>query len=619
MKLNLFKLSICFLLVFSGLEAQQSQLESTAKRWIAQNSNELGLKSHHQTNLSFSRKGPSGETLRFQQMIQGVPVFQSEIVVHFNNKGVMTYTSESLEKEAANISVTPSLSSEIALQKAKASLDLQGQITDEQNKLYVLQTENNETKLVYRILLSSFDSPGVWEAMIDAQNGNVISTKDIAIYYHEKEGHGHSKGKNENEPNSKKAVNVFETGTGYIFNPDPLSHAGVNYGGQYVDGNDATNASLDAARTLVTIPELELSGGMYKLKGSYAEIKDLESPSTGLFTQASNTFLFNRNEQGFEAVNAYWHIDNNLRYINETLGIDCRPMTNGGVVWFDPHGVGGEDNSYYSNGRLVFGEGCVDDAEDADVILHELGHGVHDWMTNGGLSQVNGLSEGSGDYWAQSYSRSLSQWENTAPQYQWVFNWDGHNTCWGGRTTGYNATYPGGLVGQIHTDGQIWATSLMRIWDRIGREKTDRAFLEGLAMTNSSTNQQNAARAVRQAALDMVGQFGFTCADIIVMTEEFTTTGYNMPAYDCEDAMGVNDLLNGKIASVYPNPVSDKLNIIMDFKKSETVVVLDMTGRKVLETQIGSNKSYINVGSLPKGVYVLSIKGTSFTHKFVKE
>lgn len=617
MKLNLSCLSIFFLLAFSGVEAQQSQLEGAAKRWISQHSNELGLKSHHDTNLTFSRKGASGETLRFQQMIQGVPVFQSEIVVHFNNKGVVTYTSESLQKDAANISVTPSLSAATALQYAKSALNLQGQITDEQNKLYVLQTENNETKLVYRVVLSSFDTPGSWEAMVDAQNGNIISTKDIAIYCHEGDGHNHGKDHGK-EPSEKSAASTFETGTGYIFNPDPLSQMGVNYGGQYVDGNDATNASLDAARSLVEIPELEFAGGMYKLKGTYAEIKDLESPSTGLFTQASNEFLFNRNEQGFEAVNVYWHVDHSMRYINETLGIECLPMTNGGVVWFDPHALGGDDNSYYSNGRVHFGEGCVDDGEDADVIWHELGHGIHEWITNGGLSQVNGLSEGSGDYWGQSYSRSLNQWEPTDPQYQWFFSWDGHNACWPGRTTNYSATYPGGLTGQIHTDGQIWATSLMRIWDRIGREKTDRAFLEGLAMTNSSTNQQNAARAVRQAALDMVGQFGFTCADIIVMTEEFTETGYNMPAYDCED-MSVSDVLNGKIASVYPNPASDKLNIMMDFKKPETVVVLDMIGRKVLESEIGSNKSYINVGNLPKGVYVLSIKGTSFTHKFVKE
>ncbi|HLV24509.1 MAG TPA: T9SS type A sorting domain-containing protein [Moheibacter sp.] len=603
-------------MTFSNINAQESAFESAAKRWIAENSVELGLKSHHEVDLRMARKGPSGETLRFQQMISGVPVFQSEVVVHYNNKGILTFSSESLQKDAANISVNPAITAEAALNKAKTELNLQGAIMDQENKLYVLQTENDETKLVYRVMLSSFDTPGAWEVMVDAKNENILSVKDISIYHHHRSETYPETGEPAKE--EKSTVNTFETGTGYIFNPDPLSYTGSNYGGEYVDGNDATTDALDAARQLVDIPELELSSGMYKLKGTYAEIKDLEAPSTGLFTQASPDFLFNRNEAGFEAVNAYWHIDNMQRYVNETLEIDCLPMTNGGVVWFDPHALGGQDNSYYSNGRLHFGEGCVDDAEDADVIIHELGHGVHDWITGGSLSQVQGLSEGSGDYWGQSYSRSLGQWEESDPQYQWFFNWDGHNSCWPGRSTGYSATYPGGLTGSIHTDGQIWATSLMRIWDRIGREKTDRAFLEGLAMTNSSTNQQNAARAVRQAALDMVGQFGFTCEDVIAITEEFTETGYVLLDYEC-DEMGVSDILNGKIAEVYPNPVSDKLNIVMDFKKPETVIVYDMAGKKVIESQIGTNKNYINVSQLPKGVYVLMIKGTSFTHKFVKE
>ena len=615
MKRNLTILSVCFMLAFSGLSAQQSPLEGNARKWISDHAQELGLKDHHELDLRLTRNGHSGETLRFQQMISGVPVFQSEVVVHFNNKGVVTYTSESLEKNAANISVIPAISSETAISRAKTEMNLQGDIMFEENKLFVWQTEDNQTKLVYRVVLNSFETPGSWEAMVDAASGNVLRVQDIAFYYK----HDHDHGDPQNDDAAKSVTNTVEAGTGYIFNPDPLSYTGSTYGGQYVDGNDATNDALDEARQLVTIPELELAGGMYKLKGTYAEIKELEAPATGLFTQASPDFLFNRNEQGFEAVNAYWHIDNMQRYVNETLGIECLPMTNGGVVWFDPHGVGGADNSYYSNGRLVFGEGCVDDAEDADVVIHELGHGVHDWVTGGSLSQVQGLSEGSGDYWGQSYSRSLGQWEPSDPQYQWFFNWDGHNTCWGGRTTGYGGTYPPPGGTPIHTAGQIWATSLMRIWDRIGREKTDRAFLEGLAMTNASTNQQNAARAVRQAALDMVGQFGFTCDDVAIITEEFTTTGYVLLDYECEDVMGVNDILNGKIAQVYPNPVSDKLNIVMDFKKAETVMVYDMTGKKVMESQIGSNKNYINVSHLPKGVYVLMIKGTNFTHKFVKE
>jgi hypothetical protein len=309
---------------------------------------------------------------------------------------------------------------------------------------------------------------------------------------------------------------------------------------------------LNNARTSVVLPEIDLTAGVYKLKSSYAEIKELGSPAKGLFTQATSAFNFTRSEDGFEAVNAFYHIDKSMRYINETLGIPCVPYqgANGGLVFFDPHGANSADNSFYSNGQLQFGEGGVDDAEDADVVLHELGHGLHDWITGGGLSQVNGLSEGSGDYWAVSYSRSLNQWTSDTPQYNWVFGWDGHNPFWNGRTTDYGASYSGGLVGQIHTDGQIWGTVLMKIWDGIGREKTDKAFLNGLDLTVSSTNQQNAAIAVRTAAMDM----NYPCADVALMTEKFVEAGYTMPAIALRMNPIPNQTVQAGVSNTYTLP-----------------------------------------------------------------
>ena len=60
-------------------------------------------------------------------------------------------------------------------------------------------------------------------------------------------------------------------------------------------------------------------------------------------------------------------------------------------------------------------------------MIHELGQGIHDWVTNGGLSQQEGISEGTGDYLATAYSRDFKQWSTTDAQYNWVYNWDGHN------------------------------------------------------------------------------------------------------------------------------------------------------------------------------------------------
>lgn len=615
MNLKINSLILGCALSCSMLLGQESSFETPARRWIAENSRTLGIQDYSQLKLSLVRKGNSGETLRFQQMIKEVPVFKSEVVVHFNKKGKITYTSESL-KNIDEIITTPSVLPSEALKKAHEVSKSSGEIIYEETKLFVYVTDQGDTRLIYRVMTNSFDNPGDWETIIDAQNGEVISVEDSAVYHKEKDHEKPAK-KSKKEVETKKTI--LSTGSAYIYDPDPLSKMLVQYGGQYADGSDQTNASLDAARSLVTIPELELAAGVYKLKGSYVEIADLESPATGLFTQTTNQFLFNRNDQGFEAANAYWHLDHNLRYINQTLGIACVPMQNNGILKFDPHGVNAADNSHYvpTTQILAFGEGGVDDAEDADVIIHELGHGIHDWLTGGNLSRVQGLGEGTGDYWASSYSRSLNQWQNTNAEYNWVFNWDGHNSFWNGRITNYTATYPGGLTGSIHTDGQIWSTSLMRIFDRIGKEKTDRAFLEGLSMTNSTTNQQNAAIAVRQAAIDMLGTFGFTCSDITAITEEFTATGYILPAYTC--TLAVNEATEKDIFSIYPNPVSDILKVTAKINKDVIAEIYNMEGRKVLQTTLGNGKNTINVSNLHVGSYILRIKDLEISTKFIKK
>ncbi|MQP23484.1 T9SS type A sorting domain-containing protein [Flavobacterium sp. LMO8] len=556
MKKKLLTLVFSFIGVSQLLVAQVSDKENVAKQWIKSNFKEIKVNSDSDINLRFVRKSISGETLRFQQMVNNVPVFDTEIVVHFNPSGEISFSDHNITKEIVRINTTPQISNERAIEIADKEIGVSGMVSVQESNL-VVYNKLESTILVYRTVTNFEEKPGSWEVIIDAMNGSVLSVKDISIncgtectssHQHATKTSGKSKFFMPKETNSTLA---FESGTAMVFLSDPLSSARVAYGGNYTDGNgqgDTDTAELNAQRVLVNLPEVENTAGTYLLKSSYVEIKNIENPNKGLFTQATPNFLFTRNADGFEAANVFYSLDNSLRYINETLGVNCRPFRNAGILWFDPSGQNGADNSRYSSAGndLAFGEGCVDDGEDGDVIWHELGHGLHDWLTGGSLSQVNGLSEGTGDYWAQSHSRALpNQWNSSDAAYHWMFNWDGHNACWGGRTTNYAALYPGGLVNQVHTDGQIWATVNMKIWDRLGREKTDTAFLEGLALTNSTTNQQNAAIAVRQAAIDM----NYSCADIKVMTEEYTAKGYVMPAIalriNCPGTQTVNADVSG--------------------------------------------------------------------------
>lgn len=540
MKQKLRSVFALILLNVLALNAQESKNEMNALDYIKAHQKEFQVKPNHDFKLRFVRNGLAGETLRFQHVVNGVPVFNSEIVVNYNKKNEVAFTSSSYNTNIELINTQAAISSENAIDIADAKLNYKEAVTFQESKLYVYDFEGS-TKLVYRVVTSAEDLTGSWEAIIDANTSEVLSLKDIAIYCGAECGIEHKHQEKEtvfNKLNKQFAKNettttlAFEPGTAMVFLSDPLSSAQAAYGDTgFTDGNgqgDTDTAQLNAQRVSVVLPEVDNTAGTYKLKSSYVEIKNLENPNKGLFTQATSAFNFTRNADGFEAANVFYHTDNSLRYINETLGVNCVQNVNGthaGILWFDPSGENGADNSHYVNGQLVFGEGCVDDGEDGDVIWHELGHGLHDWLTGGSLSQVNGLSEGTGDYWAQSHSRALGQWSPSDAAYHYMFSWDGHNPCWGGRTTNYGATYPGGLVNQIHTDGQIWSTVNMKIWDVLGREKTDTAFLEGLALTNSSTNQQNAAIAVRQAAINM----NYSCADIKVMTQKYVAAGYTMP------------------------------------------------------------------------------------------
>ncbi|MFK7001810.1 T9SS type A sorting domain-containing protein [Flavobacterium oreochromis] len=545
MKKELFPI---VLLVFSSLflNAQTTNKEKIALDFIYGKSHNNERRTKDEFKLRNVRKGKSGETLRFQQELKGIPIFGAEYIVNFNHDEKIAFSSNSYNSDVENIETTPSLNTEAALKRAKESLDAKGDLVFQESKLFVYNLEK-PTRLAYKINLQYDDKPGDWEIFVNAQTGEIISLKNVAVYHHREDK------KSNKKINDSKIPYAFRNGSAMVFNPDPLSVTKSTYGvGDYIDNGDNTNESLDNARVNVILPEITFDSRakLYRLKSSYCDIGDFESPKEGFFEQRSEVFDFTRDKRGFEATNAFYHIDNSLRYIHKTLGITCLPQKNDGLVIFDPHG----QNSEYiaSSDRISLGVDEIDGGEDADVILHELGHGIHDWMTGDRSSFVQGLGEGCGDYWAQSYSRSLNQWLPTDKEYDVLFNWQGNGESWEGqkRTTNYKEKYPQGLKGSIHTDGQIWATSLMKIYDVIGRKKTDTAFLEGLALTNSTTSQAQAARAFRQAAINM----NYPCSDIDTITRIFNDTGYGLDAVPFILNLPANKVEQTGAGNMFPLP-----------------------------------------------------------------
>lgn len=458
-----------------------------------------------------TRETSAGYHVHFDQYIGQYPVLNSRLNVTISKDNRVVFVANGTRfdynKKVVSDLESINISSEQALIMAKKYLGVRGLINFEKSEPGIYYNKGTFRLAQVVTIVPSEELFGEWQILVDAQTGEIFRAEDVACY---------------DDPVKHKPELVG--GSGYVYAPDPITHARTTYGATgFIDNNDADSDSLTAHRELVILQDISFEGGQYILKGPWAEIRDFEAPFTGLHTNPTSDFFFTRSNKSFEAVNAYYHIDNAMRWINNTLGISLHPFQYTGGVRFDPHGLNGDDNAHYipSTGQIAWGDGGVDDAEDCGVILHELGHGLHDWLTNGSLSQVQGLSEGSGDYWASSYMRSTGYWTSSDPAYYWVFIWDGHNQYWAGRITNYGAHYPEGLTGTIHTDGQMWASSLMSVYDLIGRNATDKNFLTALSMTNSSSNQQDAANAF--IAADQLNYGGSNLVHIIPV---FADRGY---------------------------------------------------------------------------------------------
>jgi hypothetical protein len=110
---------------------------------------------------------------------------------------------------------------------------------------------------------------------------------------------------------------------------------------------------------------------------------------------------------------------------------------------------------------IKLGKGGVDDGEDAEVIIHEYGHAVHDAQVAGfGTSiEAGAIGEAFGDYLAVTVTNVLAP----TPDAPCVADWDAVSYdpsaphCL--RRIDTNLTYAD-RRGQVHFDGQIWSRAL---------------------------------------------------------------------------------------------------------------------------------------------------------------
>jgi hypothetical protein len=272
------------------------------------------------------------------------------------------------------------------------------------------------------------------------------------------------------------------TGVGRVFDPNPV-----------VALNDTTlqdNSPIpDGAYNQVPLLDLKPGG---RLDGPF-----VSTANTPQRVKSKNKkFIFGRGDRGFREVMVYFHIDRVQRYI-QGLGFD---NVLNHQIKENVSGPLNEDNSFYSTGTkaLTFGRGGVDDAEDAEIILHEYGHAVQDDQVPGfgASAQAGAMGEGFGDYLAASFFADAKP----VKLRPCVGTWDA--VSYSGddppslRRLDSNKKFPKDLKGEVHDDGEIWSACLWELRRLLGRQTADRLVLAHHFQISRDAGFERAANAL---------------------------------------------------------------------------------------------------------------------------
>ena len=295
-------------------------------------------------------------------------------------------------------------------------------------------------------------------------------------------------------------------GTARVFMVNPVQSSGDE---TLTDQKDSATAVPASDYATVQLRNLDGSG---TLTGRWVRVES--STGTPAYS-ATNTFLFDRSADQFEQVMAYFWINQAQEYL-QSLGFGSTlPPVNAQQQQVKVDQYGG-DNSFQTDKpfRIRYGKGGVDDAEDAEVIVHEYGHAVHAAQVPGfGASEEAGsIGEAFGDYLGVTVGLAADQqyrWPNQLNDPACVMDWD---------STAYTTTVPHCLRrldsdltvadknGEVHHDGMIWSRAL---WDirggyaqlGLGTRRADTTIIDAQFRFAADTSFSAAAKATYGTAL----------------------------------------------------------------------------------------------------------------------
>jgi hypothetical protein len=442
MKLTLFSIIICLVFCSTTAWAQLPQdggIAPNSEQYsvdFERVNNELSelltrnysayFRGGHELIESYSIASTTGLHVTYSHFLEGLPVYDSEAKFHFDKNGELVFTQNGL------VAIQPH-----RLNNAKLPADGIWINTEGELKLGQIGrggTARNPTSYL-------------------KLGGQKISEEFQKLYFQ--------------LPDSTVKAKVFMV--------NPINSAGVDYGGKYTDNKDSNNAYLEAELKVVEMRVLYENDTFY-LGDSRFQFKNVIDPATPRVISTTDSFFFNRSDTEFEDVNAFYHLSNYAKYITQ---IGYKNLLFDSLIVDATAGLGDESAFDPSPNpkTLEFGLGNVDDAEDGEVVIHELAHAL---STKASPLSVKGndrqaMEEGNCDYLSSSYSMKYSSHKDWK-----VFSWDGHNEFWSGFVNNSYKNYKTDRTGFRDNDREIWSSALTCVRGKLGAGITDSLVLEHL-------------------------------------------------------------------------------------------------------------------------------------------
>jgi hypothetical protein len=406
---------------------------------------------------------------RYRQRVGGVPVLGAEVVTAQPRRGGDELLADS---SAAELDAPPP--AEVSRERATAVAERAIDPTELRDRTRAaLAIDPGSGRQVWRVLIAARTPLADFEVLVDAASGAVVRSRDLLV-----EAEGRAR----------------------VFVLNPVVRNGGLRG--LSDNRDRDSSLLTRLRSKIQLRRLR--GGSNCLVGDFAE--GLVGIDGKVCDKRRRWNGVTRSEREFEALNAYVAVDRTMTYVRALgfrrgIGYRRLPLRTNAIP---------EDNSAFSffTRDLIFGRGGVDDAEDADVVIHEFAHALQDsQVSQFGMTDEGGaIGEGFADYMTAVMTAVVPG--TSGDDQACIFEWDVSPLgvrC--ARRTDTDATVASVSAPpcrlQAHCGGLVWSGALWTLRGRLGVDAGGHSVMDRVVLqSNFLLTRRAGFRAAAEALLE---------------------------------------------------------------------------------------------------------------------